>query len=219
MKLLSSTKIFANVTSGAGTVGGFFRSGDSTIYGISNNHVIANANNCHVNDAIFISGGPNANQNIGALQTWVTLNGNAVNYLDTAFFKIDNNVQTQWLMPNGVAAPNGFALPVDNQSVFMMLDNNTARQGTITTAMVNYNLTFDLCGSPFKFSHLMEIAATDGSPFSVPGQSGSIIFDQDNAIIGLLLGTNPTTTRSYAIPFMTGDVGTGILDVYDLQVV
>ena len=51
--LNSSSLIFANETSGLGTVGGFFKLPDGEIYGITNNHVIANANKCHINDPIF----------------------------------------------------------------------------------------------------------------------------------------------------------------------
>lgn len=219
MNLSSSTEIYAHDSTGFGIVGGFFNLGGN-VCGISNNHVIANFNNCFKKDAVFLSGGPDANTKVGALQTWVTLDSADVNYLDIALFRVDSTLTTQWMMPDGVDAPAGFDTAIDNQSIYMMRSNNTQRRGQVSTARISdHNIQFGVHGKVFTFTSLIEIQSIDDSPFSIDGQSGSIIFSDAHAILGVLLGASPGGNVSYALPFINDVDGTGILDVYDLSIV
>jgi len=210
--LSSSSQIFANDDSGTGTVGGFFKFNGNDIYGITNNHVIANANNCHVGDPVFRYGD---NEKIGTLHYWVTLNQNQVNYLDVALFKIDDEIEIEWLLPEGIDQPGDFDIAKNDENVYMMLQDGSRKQGKVTLATINFNIPFVLCEKKFSFSDLIEIKSIEGTPFSVPGQSGSIIFNNANSILGILLGTNSTTTKSYAIPFINRN--RGIKQVFDLS--
>lgn len=209
--LNSSTQIFANDDSGVGTVGGFFKFKDEGIFGITNNHVIANANDCNIGDAVFQFG---TNQLIGTLQHWVTLESAKVNYLDIALFKLDDSVVINWVLPNGSSTPGGIVAAGPNDNVSMVLPDGSVRTGKVTVAIINHNMPFLLCGKKFSFTGLIEIKSDDGSAFSEEGNSGSLIYTAGNNIVGVLLGTNSTTTLSYAVPFENGKFG--ISAVYKL---
>ena len=210
--MLTNSTIYRNGNCGRGALGGFFTmANDESIYGISNNHVIANINNCNVGDFIFDATG---NQ-IGHLTHWVPLrSNNAVNTLDVSLFKYSINEAYEWRMPvKELVKPVGYIDPLLDGYVYMMLENNTQKWGFISASYINYTVNFSLCGSNFSFTHIIEITPFDNIPFSVPGESGSIIMSSNHCITGLLMGTNIDKTKSYAIPFVNG-----ILNVLPLKI-
>jgi hypothetical protein len=209
--MLSNSTIYRNGNCGRGSVGGFFHmAGDEAgIYGISNNHVIANINNCSVGDFIF----DGANRQIGNLDYWISLNSDDMNYIDAALFKYTDNNVPMWRLPNNLAKPNGFIDPRVRGQVYMMLENNERNWGVISNSYINYVVEFTLCGEKFSFSYLIEITPLGGNPFSIPGESGSIIMSSNDCIVGLLMGTNSDATRSYAVPFIDG-----ILNYFSLNI-
>jgi hypothetical protein len=212
----NSSQVYANAKSGLGTVGGFFKfPGDNGVYGITNNHVIANANKCHVGDPIYLFGDDDPPM-IGTLQYWVTLDANKINYLDIALFKLAEGFEAGWLLPVGNSMPQALEVPVNNDRVYMILPDGSQRNGTITNPVISFNKSFTLCGTDFSFTGLIEIKSADSPPFSKHGESGSLILNSKNNIIGVLLGTNFDQTRSYAVPFMNGKVG--ISGVYNLSI-
>jgi len=209
----SSSQIFANAKSGLGTVGGFFKfPGDPAIYGITNNHVIANANKCHKGDPVYAYG--SKAQPIGTLQCWVSLDADHVNYLDIALFKVASGVDVSWLLPAGKAMPQAMEAAVNDDEVYMVLPDGSQRMGKVTDPAIDHNQAFTLCNIDFSFTGLIEIQPPDDQPFSKHGESGSLIFNSRNNIIGVLLGTNFDLSRSYAVPFVNGK--TGILGTYQL---
>lgn len=203
----NNTKIKRDGNCGIGSVGGFFSMpGMPARYGISNNHVVANLNNCRVGDPIQSD---HPDQQIGTLSHWIPLKGrneaDKINYFDMGLFKLDPGIELSWRMENNtVSRPAGFIEPRAEGYVYMMLDDGSCKKGRITKSYINHLMEFDLCGSPFLFTKLIEIAPLEGSHFSVPGDSGSIILSSSHYIVGLLLGTNSDATRSYAVPFVEG---------------
>ena len=210
--MLTNSTIFRNGNCGRGSLGGFFYlAGDvNTVYGLSNNHVIANINNCNQGDAVFNSN----NVAIGTLQYWVQLNNTGMNFIDAALFIYNSSEPLQWRLPASLTKPRGFIEPRLKGNVYMMLENNDQNRGFISTSYINYKVEFSLCGSKFLFTNIIEITPFTNTPFSVPGESGSLIMSSNHCIVGLLIGTNADTTKSYAIPFVDG-----ILNVLPLVIV
>jgi hypothetical protein len=200
----NNTKIKRDGTCGTGSVGGFFSMpGTDARYGISNNHVVANLNNCRVGDPIR-SDDPELQ--IGTLSHWIPLKGqNEVNYFDMGLFKLDPGIELSWMMEDSsISKPAGFIEPRAQGYVYMTMEDGSCKKGKITKSYINHLMEFELCGNPFLFTKLIEIAPLEGSSFSVPGDSGSIILSSSHYIVGLLLGTNSDATRSYAVPFVEG---------------
>lgn len=200
--MLTNTIIYRDGNCGRGSVGGFFTmSGDNTtIYGISNNHVIANINNCNVDDAIYSANGTI----VGSLSHWIPLSKKELNYYDVALLKYTNTESYSWRLPvPNITKPLGFIEPLLDGHVYMMLENNHQRLGYISASSINYTVNFLLCGVYFPFTQIIEITPFE-IPFSVPGESGSIVMSSNHCIVGLLIGTNKDKIISYAIPFVNG---------------
>jgi len=212
--LTSSSQIFANQQSGLGTVGGFFKFNDGTLYGITNNHVIANANKCHIGDPVYLF--DDDQTMIGTLVHWVTLDATKVNFLDIALFQVADGINFSWLLPTGTGMPVLLEPPTPNDQVYMVLPDGSKRTGKITNPAIGFNTSFNLCGTDFSFTGLIEIQSNDTKPFAEHGNSGSLIFNSNHNIIGVMLGTNFTLTRGYAVPFKNGT--TGIESVYNLSI-
>jgi hypothetical protein len=213
MILPTGTQIYHNAARGAGSLGGFFTFGDNDIFALSNNHVIADANNCRVGDPIYKSG---SKIQIGTVYCWITLDPKNMNYIDIALAKLDSSMQPLWRMPQGVVQPAGFAEAADGTPVYMVLSDRRINTGIVSRQSIDFPIEFNFGNIIFPFTSLIEIRSIDGGSFSVPGDSGSIIFDNSHNVIGVLIGTSADTTKSYAIPFINGD--TGIKSVYDLEI-
>jgi hypothetical protein len=201
----NNIKIFRDGICGAGSLGGFFTMpGRDAIYGISNNHVLANLNSCAVGDAILRAG---TNEQIATLSHWVPLSvmnaNNTINVVDMALCKIMPGIPTTWQLDDStLTKPAGYIEPRQFGVVYMKEENGSVRRGKITKSIINHVMQFDLCGKPYLFTKLIEIAPTDGQPFSQPGNSGSIILSSSHLIVGLLVGANSDSTKSYAVPFV-----------------
>ena len=201
--MLNNSSIFQSTTVGMGSVGGFFTFPNAaTIYGISNNHVIAGLNSGKVDDPIF----DRQNRQIGQLKFWLTLNGGGVtNFLDAALFEYTGPTPPVWrILGNAAPKPFDFIEPRLDGHVYMMREDNTARLGRITDPQTSAVINFQLSGQHFSFSNLIEIVALDGRPFSNPGDSGNIILSSTHNIVGLLLGAATGGAKSYAMPFVDG---------------
>jgi len=200
--MINNSKITRSGNCGIGSVGGFFTfPSSSTIYGISNNHVVANLNSCAVGDTITDA----FNNPIGKLTNWFILNSpGQVNYLDAALFELTPGPPPiSWQMNGDVTKPKGFIEPRTNGGVYMITPRGT-QMGVITQTYTNQLMNFQLCNQPFLFTHITEIAPKQKAPFSIPGESGCIVFSSNQCIVGLIIGTNLDGSRSYAIPFVDG---------------
>lgn len=212
----NNIKIRRDGICGAGSLGGFFTMpGRDAVYGISNNHVLANLNSCAVGDQIRRA---DTNEQIATLSHWVPLSimneKNTINQIDMALCKLTPGLQPAWQIDDSmITKPAGYIEPRQFGFVYMKLEDGSVRRGKIMKSFINHVMQFDLCGKPFLFTKLIEIAPTDGRPFSDPGNSGSIILSSSHLIVGLLLGANSDATKSYAVPFVDG-----ILKVAPLEI-
>lgn len=212
MNLYSSDPIYRDRFLGSGSIGGFFTFGGPDIFGITNVHVISNSKNLKVNDPIFKSG---SRIIIGSLYYWVNLNPD-INYLDIALFKLQSNQNLIWRLPSGVIQPAGIRESNDNENVYMVLRNGQIKKGQINNSSISFSIPFPIGDSSYQFSRLIEIEPINDSHFSERGDSGNLIYSEDDFVLGVLMGTNVEKTKSYAIPFINGS--TGIKELYDLEI-
>lgn len=197
----------------AGTLGGFFTFGGKDIFAISNNHVIADLNNCSVGDPIFKAG---SQVKIGTLQYWIKLNYKK-NYLDIALFKISPDVKPWWKLPEtSVIYPDSIEEGVENQIVYMIKNDGSIKKGKISTLFIDEEIIFMHSGKKFPFTGLTEINPLDGGPFAIPGESGSLVFSEDHNVLGVLIGTKSDQSRSYYVPFIHENLG--IDEKYQLEI-
>lgn len=156
---------------------------------LSNNHVLANENNCAAGDAIHQPGPMDLpvspNTQIGILERWVPLDFNGGdNFVDCA---------TAWCVPNAVRKEfirqNAGAwsyFPVARQPVTATSGLQVGKSGRTTQLTsgrvvdVNASITVGYGhGKIANFKDQITVAGTDGRPFSAGGDSGSLIWTWD----------------------------------------
>ena len=215
--MFNNSRIIRDGICGPGSVGGFFTMGNSDqIYGITNNHVAANLNNCNVGDAILFEEDRRA---IGFLSHWVILKTSTeierLNQIDVALFRLNPNLTPRWIIGDrSLPGPLGFIEPRQGGRVYMASADGRHRSGRITKTYTNHVLQFYLCGRPFLFTRLVEVTPISDSPFSQGGDSGSVVFSSNHYIVGIILGANSDRTRSYLIPFVDGILNRIPLRIY-----
>ncbi len=194
-----------------GRVGGFFHFDNepSIIYGISNNHVIANLNQCRKGDVIC----DEKNTPIGTLSDWIKLSqGSNSNNSEFALFKLKTDLIPSWNLWGEFAGkkPFGFKPPVDNMNVVFPI-NGSLSDGIIQNSHISVQINW--FGEDFLFTNCIKIIAQNGRKFSDHGDSGGAIFSYDNYLIGLILGIKEDQSATYAIPFYDS-----ILNYCDLKI-
>jgi hypothetical protein len=159
-------------------------------------------NNASVGDPIFDI----QNREIGNLTHWIALNPTEINFIDAALFQYTDPSPVGWrLLSSALSKPRGFIMPKHAGHVYMMQENGVPRKGWISSVATASPIEFNLGGSKFSFSNLIEITPFDGMQFSQPGNSGSIILSNDqHFIVGLLIGKQTSGVKSFAIPFVNG---------------
>ena len=178
-----------------GTIGFFARGrgDDSTIYLVSNNHILADRNQGQPGDPIFQPSPQDGGQTIdlvGHLHRWVTISSTSPNLIDCASAVVENPASIQPAMVqhiNGV--PSYFTVgrtPADpgprlgkcGRTTEVKAGRLQSRTGTVAV---------DMGGWTAVYHNQIEIA-DEAAAFSNDGDSGSLVwnFDQDRAPCGLL---------------------------------
>ncbi len=201
----------------AGTLGAFVQTaGGGAVHLLSNNHVLAAVNAAEIGDVIVApgpaDGGLNARR-IATLTAFETMHAASANLIDGAVAQLDAPVQITLTTPEGLT-PGG-ALGIDDiddgLAVTKVGRTTGVTRGRVTAVeldgvRVNY-------GRPgvFSFDNQIEIKTDDGTPFSRPGDSGSLIVtdDDEHLAVGLLFAGGDTHT--FANPIET------VLDILDVS--
>ncbi|MGB5819555.1 MAG: hypothetical protein WBG90_08725, partial [Saonia sp.] len=168
---------------GWGTLGGIFtRVNDSKIYGLSNNHVIADFNRGQVGDSIFHE----THGQVGTLFNWFTLlESPAINYMDAALVQISPQYLAQWHQPRPIGG--GWLEPRVGVQVVKNGFATHLTKGLITLVEGGGSVTFS--GRKYHFSGIIEIEGLDG-PFSKDGDSGSLVLSlPDYHMVGIIFAT------------------------------
>lgn len=176
----------------AGTLGAFAEQPNRRPLILSNNHVLAAVNAGSAGDAI-VQPGPidsTAPPQIGTLLAFEQLVPNTPNLVDAAIAELGTNVQFT-LNTSEQLTPSGF-LRTDDIDTGLAVTKVGRTTGVTRGAVsaveldgvrVNYREA-----GVFTFDNQLEIKTPDGAPFSLPGDSGSLIVtdDADRYAVGLL---------------------------------
>lgn len=179
----------------AGTLGGLFLDKDDEVVVLSNNHVLANENNAYrigedgyAGHAMLqpgpYDGGRHPWHRIGSLKDFVALRKGADNYEDSAigllqnsrYFSIDN------INPDiiTIGRINDFNL---TPAVDMPVKKTGRTSGYKTGKIIGINATIYVGYDMGTLKFVDQILTTD---MSLGGDSGSLVLDNDNNIVGLL---------------------------------
>lgn len=182
----------------AGTLGAVVEDDEGRRYLLSNNHVLANINQNPIGHPIL---GSDMRTEIAALSAFVVLDVNGPNEVDAALAELDvpSAVRTALRSPTGPLS--------DSTPTMAILGNEVGKRGAgsgFTSGMIQSPLASkrieDDQGDSLLIVDAIVIEDAD-EPFSVGGDSGSLIVDQQTKqAVALLIGrTDPDTDTGFSI--------------------
>ncbi|MCD3217386.1 trypsin-like peptidase domain-containing protein [Clostridium botulinum C] len=179
-----------------GTLGCLVTDGFSRFF-LSNNHVLADFNSLSINTPILQpsanDGGKSPADVVGNLSNFIPLERvtafkRPTNYVDCAIARlIDKSIASPAIAL--VGPPKGTKQPQLNSSVKKVGKTSELTTGTITAINVTYTADYGIKEVLFK----NQIVTTF---LSQPGDSGSVLLDNDNYVLGLIIGGSNTMTVS-----------------------
>lgn len=201
--LIGSSVGHPNVT--AGTIGGFVTSIGSDRLLLSNNHVLADENQASVGDEILQPGsadnGSSPQDRVATLSSFVALSASQKNRVDAAVATLVDGLQADERTLTGLGALQGLRIdPLqDDETVVFKVGRTTGlTRGRVSAFEVDdVGVGFDM--GVIGFDGQIEIEALDGTPFSLGGDSGSLIVDESLRAVGLLFAGNDVDI-TYANP-------------------
>ena len=188
----------------AGTLGGYVQDQESgELLILSNNHVLANQNNCQAGDPIFQQGPLDGGQEpIATLLRWVPLDFSlsGSNQVDAAVARPVSEGIADLSILNLGPGPNALA-PAALGMAVQKCGRTTERTvgGKITCLDASFRVDYAYGGTRrAAFRDLIVISSTDR--FSQPGDSGSFIIthEADPKLTGLLFAGNASGSFSLA---------------------
>ena len=163
---------------GYGTLGGFAMDAKSKyLLMISNNHVLANCNNCANGDSIYdyVAG-----TQCGNLHRYVPLMlPPQTNLVDAAAATILKGKRTESFQ-TPIQANARYGMRVYKIGATSGLTYGTV-VSTYSTARVNYGAS-----GVFNFRDVLTIVGDYGAPFSEPGDSGSFVYNANGHVVGMI---------------------------------
>ena len=194
----------------AGTLGAFVR--DRTtgqVCVLSNNHVLAAENTAQLGDPILQPGLADGGQIPGGLAAsftrCVTLQFPGPNLVDAAIATVDAGITEDVATLSNLGILTGLRATelVVGETVSKLGRSSGLTTGTIK-AFELINVSFEYDSGTASFENLIEIESSGRTPFSIGGDSGSLIVDSNRQALGLLCaGSNNGTadgSLSYANP-------------------
>jgi hypothetical protein len=162
---------------------------------LSNNHVLANTNAASVDDAILqpgaADGGMMPKDQVGSLLDFVRLKYGERNFVDAAIASINEEYEGNGWLASGAPSCRLRSTLLDLDDIVTKLGRTTLKtKGRIVSFEVN-NFPFRYGPGPqgiFRFWNLIEIEGLGLDPFSRPGDSGSIVLDDNEHGVGLVFG-------------------------------
>lgn len=179
----------------AGTLGCFVKQrtdGEELI--LSNNHVLANENKAVIGDAIIqpgdIDGGTVSTNKVGELKKFTRLKIRN-NHVDAAAASLADGIEYYYNYLETIGAITGVRTePLDEGEIVRKVGRTTGvTRGKITAIEVNSLLVgYDI--GDLEFDQQIEIGPADNTPFSLGGDSGSLIVDSQRRAVALLFAGN-----------------------------
>lgn len=201
----------------AGTLGCFVS--DRTLgeeFILSNNHVLANENDAKAGDNIIqpgdADGGRVSLSKVGELVNFIPLRrrGNAIDAA-TASIAGDMEYYYNWLEGRGAISGVRDDLPEEGEIVYKVGRTTGLTRGRISAIEVDGLLVgYDMGDAEFEGQ--IQIVPADNKPFSLAGDSGSLIVDRYRRALALLFAGNDVDS-TFASPIRT------VLDALQVELV
>lgn len=204
---ISQTGDFENDSSlvSAGTLGCFVKKRgapleEGRIYLLSNSHVLASP--CEEEGANIIQPGlldqgDSQSDVVGTLKEFTALKKFETNYIDAAIAQLNG---CEWENRSHLGSLKGSRSAVDAGVASVFKTGRTTRTtfGHISAFEMEVPVHMEDVSTGLMFSNQLEIKSSDSHFFSRGGDSGSVIVDDENYVVGLLFaGSNSVT---YANP-------------------
>ncbi len=177
----------------AGTLGCFVHPrGGGALAMLSNNHVLANENRAAKGDAILQQGRFDRSQNpadiVATLTNFIRLKRRlAVNFVDCAYATISGGIATANNKLAGLGKLKGLGADfLANGTSVAKLGRTTALTRGRVTAFELDNVVVGYGIGDIRFDNQIEIESITNSPFSMGGDSGSLIVDAGLRAVALL---------------------------------
>jgi len=178
----------------AGTLGAFVqKENEDGWYILSNNHVLADENRALRGDEVLqpgrVDGGiADERSIIGAVTDWDEIHFDQPNLMDAAIAQLDDSLEVEADQVYGIGKISGIA--DDFPGIFEPV-RKLGRTTGLTSGRIRAVALDDVRVSMEKgeasFDNQIEIESTvPGQPFSLGGDSGSTIWNEDNLGVGLL---------------------------------
>ena len=197
----------------AGTFGCVVQDDEGDFYILSNNHVLANCNNCNIGDEILQpgnnDGGTLPSDHIANLFDFIPLDFNGINTIDAAIAQPIDITQIQEQLPL-IGRIKGVSNPRIGMKVAKFGRTTGYTTGIVTARGVDIKVNFGT--NQLDFEDQFEINSNNGKPFSEGGDSGSVIIDFDTKQAVGLLFAGATGSSTFANPITT------VLNNFDLKI-
>lgn len=196
----------ANALNGAGTLGCLVTKDGETPLLLSNNHVLVHQNSWNETTIIQPSradGGRPARHVVAQLADFVRLRTTAANYVDCAIANIDPDVDTDEPSIDDLGPISGVRVdPIQEGERVYKVGRSTGYSSGVVgcTDLDDLPVAVDGVGE-LRFDDQIEVKATN-EWFSLGGDSGALVVDEDGLAIGLLFAGNDRD-RSYLNPIST----------------
>jgi hypothetical protein len=201
----------------AGTLGCFVRrrgNRDEDLI-LSNNHVLADENQASRGHLVIQPGsldGGGRGDAVGKLEKFIRLKARA-NLVDAAVASIDEGIEYyyNWLEGEGALRGRRTTALRPGTRVFKVGRTTGRRDGEISAVELD-GVLIEYDTGDFEFDDQIEITRVGRRPFSLGGDSGSLIVDRERRAVGLLFAGDDVDV-TYANPIQT------VLDELDLELV
>lgn len=205
----------------AGTLGCFVETTDGDQAILSNNHVLADENQGSIADPILqpapFDGGDVERDRVASLGAFVPLKLDEPNFVDCAIAMLDAGIDFDavTLIEDLRLAGSADAIDVGTHEI-EKLGRTTGRTRGRVTAFEIDNLTVGYDAGLLRFDNQIEVESTGDGPFSLGGDSGSVVYIAESGLgFGLLFaGSDQGGSNGLGVTYLNPlDVVLSELDV------
>lgn len=189
----------------AGTLGCFVQvDGTDQLHVLSNNHVLADENRARIGDDILHPGpadsGMSPRDRVATLSGFEPLSNVGSNLIDAAVAALLDGIQEDRQTLGRLGALRGVrSSPIEEGDAVFKIGRTTGLTRGRVSAFEVDDVSVDYDMGDVSFDRQIEIEPVDESPFSLGGDSGSLIVDEDLQAVGLLFAGNDADV-TYANP-------------------
>lgn len=197
-----------HVSSTAGTLGCFARGADGATGFISNNHVIALEDSGHHGDEILhpapLDKGKSPDDVVATLRSPYPLLSGGTRTVDCAFGLLATGVNFDASSLGGGKVLKSTVAPVEDKAAVTKIGRTTGSTAGRVLAFEVNNVVVDypFSGMSVRFDDQIELEP-DSGVFADRGDSGSLVFDEDQQAVGLLFAIIADRQLAYANPMQT----------------